>query len=45
MVSARLPAQTLEDWGLSPTMNVGPFNTQQSVYLDFHRTQVFKAKA
>lgn len=41
-ISSKLPGGTLEQWGLQSSMNVGPFNPEQSVYLDYHRSHVFK---
>ena len=41
-ISSKLPAGTLEQWGLQSSLNVGPFSPEQSVYLEYHRAHVFK---
>lgn len=41
-ISPRLPEKTLERWGLSAVTNVGSFTPEQSVYLAYHRSVVFK---
>lgn len=43
LLSPRLPTTVLDRWGLSPTMNVGPFNASQRAYLGTHRSEVFLA--
>lgn len=37
LVSARCSAAVLEAWGISPTLNVGPFLRAQRPFLDYHR--------
>jgi putative restriction endonuclease len=42
LVSPRLDRQILERWGFPPNLNVGSFSEEQSVFLEHHRTQLFK---
>ena len=42
--SAYLGTSVLDAWKIDATMNVGPFKPEQSVYLEYHRSTVFKAK-
>lgn len=42
LVSPKLDRSVLAKWGISEAMNVGPFNTHQSVFLEYHRRSVFK---
>jgi putative restriction endonuclease len=37
LVSPKCPARVLVAWGISPTMNVGSFRTEQRPYLAYHR--------
>jgi predicted restriction endonuclease len=37
LVSPRCPTAVLAAWGISPTVNVGPFRTAQRPYLAYHR--------
>ena len=37
LVSPECPAEVVRAWGISPTMNVGPFRAQQRPYLAYHR--------
>jgi len=41
-VSPRMDRAVLAKWGILVPMNVGPFNTSQSEFLDYHRRSVFK---
>jgi len=42
LVSKHLPSEILERWKIDRHLNVGPFNQNQSKYLDFHRTYLFQ---
>ena len=42
MLSAWLKNDILLAWGLDPHANVGEFGAEQELYLQFHRTEVFK---
>lgn len=42
LVSSKLDRSVLDKWRLPEAMNVGPFNTIQSAFLDYHRRSVFK---
>jgi putative restriction endonuclease len=42
LVSPKCPARVLVAWGISPTMNVGPFRLAQRPYLAHHRGYVLK---
>lgn len=44
LVHASLPRDVLERWSIDPTVNVGSFHEQQSVFLKHHR-KLFAAKA
>jgi putative restriction endonuclease len=44
LVSPTLDRAILAQWGLSEAMNVGPFNIEQSLFLDYHLHSVFKNK-
>jgi len=37
LLSPKCPARLLAAWGISPTMNVGPFRVAQRPYLAYHR--------
>ena len=41
LVSHLCPVGVLEAWGISTTLNVGPFRLEQRPFLAHHRTQVF----
>ena len=42
LISPRLDRQILEAWGITSDLNVANFSDEQSVFLEHHRTQVFK---
>ncbi|WP_215779107.1 HNH endonuclease [Paludibacterium sp. B53371] len=42
LISPRLERRVLAQWGLSETVNVGKFSPQQAVFLNYHRSFVFK---
>jgi len=42
LVSPRCPAEVLAAWGISATLNVGPFQIGQRPYLAYHRAYCFK---
>jgi HNH endonuclease len=42
LVSRRCPPNVFAAWGISPTLNVGPFQIGQRPYLAYHRTYCFK---
>lgn len=42
IVSTKLDQSVLDNWGISTEKNVGPFNSHQSVFLEYHRNKVFK---
>ena len=42
LVSSKLDRSVLANWGIPVAMNVGPFSTYQSVFLEYHRRLVFK---
>ncbi len=42
LVSRGLNQAVLESWGISLPRNVGPFNSEQCKYLEYHRTRVFE---
>jgi putative restriction endonuclease len=35
--------QALLQWGIELPLNVGPFNTKQAAFLEYHRDEIFKA--
>jgi putative restriction endonuclease len=37
--------QALLQWGIELPLNVGPFNTKQAAFLEYHRDEIFKAEA
>jgi hypothetical protein len=42
MLSAWMKSDVLLAWGLDPHLNVGAFGAEQELYLQYHRTDVFK---
>lgn len=42
LLSSALDFEVLKKWGISPILNVGKFNTEQSVFMAYHRQVVFK---
>lgn len=42
LLSPALDSEVLEKWSISPTLNVGKFSPEQSVFLQYHRQVVFK---
>jgi putative restriction endonuclease len=42
LVSSKVDHDVLERWGIEATINVGPFKTEQSAYLEYHRSMRFK---
>ena len=42
LISPKLDRGVLAKWGILETLNVGKFNTKQSVFLEYHRQAVFK---
>lgn len=44
LISPKLDRSILAKWGLPESVNVGPFNVNQVVFLDYHRNAVFKKK-
>ena len=42
LISPKLDRGVLAKWGILETLNVGIFNTKQSVFLEYHRQSVFK---
>ena len=42
LISSKLDRGILAKWGISETLNVGQFNADQSVFLEYHRHSVFK---
>jgi putative restriction endonuclease len=43
LTSSHLDRGILKAWGIASELNVGRFNKEQSAFLDYHRTMVFKA--
>ena len=37
--------QALQQWGVELPLNVGPFNSQQAAFLEYHRDEIFKAES
>ncbi|MNJ87971.1 hypothetical protein D3C87_55070 [compost metagenome] len=44
LVSYKLQTSVLHAWGISTPKNVGKFNSEQTKFLEFHRTNIFKHK-
>lgn len=44
LVSPALDITVLSAWGLAGSKNVGPFNTQQQEFLEYHRNSVLRIK-
>ena len=42
LVSKELNPQVLQQWSISPSINVGSFSKSQGDYLDFHRDVIFQ---
>lgn len=42
LISDKLDRDVLAKWGISDMVNVGSFNTSQSMFLEYHRHSVFK---
>ena len=42
LVSSALDTKVLTRWNLDSTLNVGPFTSEQSHYLAYHRTEIFQ---
>jgi putative restriction endonuclease len=42
LISPHLDQQILEAWGISSDLNVGPFSDEQTHFLEYHRTKVFR---
>ena len=42
LVSSEIEHGALLSWGISENLNVGPFSTEQAVFLKFHRENEFK---
>lgn len=42
LLSPALDSAVLVQWGISPSLNVGKFSTEQAVFLNYHRQAVFK---
>ena len=42
MISKQIDDEVLNLWRIPEALNVGPFTTEQSIYLDFHRRNRFK---
>ncbi|MFL9590454.1 HNH endonuclease [Aeromonas schubertii] len=36
-------AQALQLWGIELPLNIGPFNSQQATFLEYHRDEIFRA--
>lgn len=43
LVSTQLDRAVLAKWGVPEILNVGVFNGDQAVFLDYHRRLVFRA--
>jgi hypothetical protein len=43
LISKHMPAEILERWGLNARSQGGAFKEPQCVYLDFHRSKVFRS--
>lgn len=43
LLSPVLDPTVLARWGITPTLNVGKFSHEQSVFLNYHRQKVFKS--
>ncbi|MDG4952777.1 HNH endonuclease signature motif containing protein [Actinobacillus equuli] len=42
IVSPHLSEQILFEWNIKRELNVGKFKSQQKLYLDYHRKNIFK---
>lgn len=42
LVSSKLDADVLDRWGIDLKVNVGPFNSEQSAFLAYHRENILK---
>lgn len=42
LLSPALDSAVLVQWGISPSLNVGKFSTEQAVFLSYHRQAVFR---
>ncbi len=42
LYSSRLPVEVLSAWGLNEAKSAGSFNNSQCVFLDYHRSAIFK---
>ena len=42
LVSPQLPVGIIKSWGLADSLFVGSFLDEQQVYLDYHRTHIFR---
>ena len=42
LISSTLDQSVLEKWSIDKNKNVGKFSNEQSVYLEYHRTTIFK---
>lgn len=42
LVSSALDRSVLNKWGIAERMSVGPFNSRQAIYLEYHRNNIFQ---
>jgi hypothetical protein len=42
LISTTLDQSVLEKWSIDKNKNVGKFSNEQSAYLEYHRTTIFK---